>query len=283
MSQSSLTMKANSLGEDCDKLVQQWKGKCEIEVEKQNCFKLVKSHLQDVAYLPQLPSIGEVREFISGWKEHIDSQQQGRVITDRSSDCSTLDLSGLNLCCNFSSQSVLDDTCSMLQDRGVGEDVVIQCLENITQQGTDEKSSMLDALLCCAETKPCYPSYQIIGDNLDLDVKVRHMDTDNKNKSFHWFNLVAFRDQGLGNHLPDVHEKMLSDVPISVLLPSKENILHLKQHFVVLWSRVIVKHLKAFAFLKTAVIYHIPHAYSEAITQPVEEVSNKTILHVYQN
>ena len=38
-------------------------------------------------------------------------------------------------------------------------------------------------------------SYQIVGDNVDLEVKVRHMADDNKNKSLHYFNLVAFKDQ----------------------------------------------------------------------------------------
>lgn len=93
-------------------------------------------------------------------------------------------------------------------------------------QRTNE-ASILDTLICCTESKPDIPSYQIIGDNLDLDVKVRHMDSENKNKSFHWFNLVAFKDQVSGSHLPDVHEKTLDDVPISAFLPSKEDVLHL--------------------------------------------------------
>ena len=98
------------------------------------------------------------------------------------------------------------------------------------------------------------------------------MDSENKNKSFHWFNLVAFKDQVSGSHLPDVLEKTLNDVPISAFLPSKEDLLHLKEDFVVLWSRVIVKYVKAFAFLIRTVIYHIPHAYSQVMTEPVEEV-----------
>ena len=151
------------------------------------------------------------------------------------------------------------------------KDVFIQCLDDISLQGTNE-ASILDALVCCRESKHDIPSYQIIGDNLDLDVKVRHMDSENKNKSFHWFNLVAFKDQVSGSHLPDVHEKTLNDVPISAFLPSKEDLLHLKEDFVVLWSRVIVKYMKAFAFLRRTVIYHIPHAYSHVMTEPVEEV-----------
>ena len=55
------------------------------------------------------------------------------------------------------------------------------------------------------------------------------MDSENKNKSFHWFNLVAFKDQVSGSHLPDVHEKTLDDFPISAFLPAKKDLLHLKE------------------------------------------------------
>ena len=39
-----------------------------------------------------------------------------------------------------------------------------------------------------------------------------------------------------------------------------------------LWSRVVVKHLEKFSFLKNAVVYHIPHEYTEVMKQPVPEV-----------
>ena len=65
---------------------------------------------------------------------------------------------------------------------------------------------------------------------------------------------------------------VLDDVPISTLLPSQVEILHLKQDFTVLWSRVLVKHFREFAFLKKAVVYHIPHECSQIMTEPVEEV-----------
>jgi len=203
MSPASLTMKANTLGNDCDKSVQLWKGKCELEVAKQNCFRVIKDHLQRLSFLPHLPNTNGVKEFLSQLKQPT-ANSSASEICGNSEDCGTLDLSGLNLCCNFSSKSVLDGTWLVLQYRGVEKDVTIQCLEDISLQGTNE-ASILDALVCCTESKHEIPSYQIIGDNLDLNVKVRHMDSENKNKSFHWFNLVAFKDQVSGSHLPDVH------------------------------------------------------------------------------
>ena len=64
MSPASLTMKANTFGDDCDKLVQLWKGNCELEVAKQNCFRVIKEHLQQLSFLPKLPNTGDVKEFL---------------------------------------------------------------------------------------------------------------------------------------------------------------------------------------------------------------------------
>ena len=116
-------------------------------------------------------------------------------------------------------------------------------------------------------------AYQIVGDNCDLHVNVRHMTTDNKNKSFHWFNSVAFQDQVSGNHLPDKHEVTLEEVPVSSFFPSNEDTRELKRDFMVLWSQVIVKYMRSFAFLKKSIIYHIPHQCSEVMKLPVPEVS----------
>lgn len=146
---------------------------------------MVKDHLQQLSFLPQLPNTNDVKEFLSQLKQPTANSIGASEICGNSEDCSTLDLSGLNLCCNFSSKSVLDGTWSVLQYRGVEKDVGIQCLEDISLQGTNE-ASILDALVCCTESKHEIPSYQIIGDNLDLDVKVRHMDSENKNTVSLW-------------------------------------------------------------------------------------------------
>lgn len=100
------------------------------------------------------------------------------------------------------------------------------------------------------------------------------MSQDNKNKSFHWFNLVAFKDQVSGKTLPNKCEVTLADAPISSFIPSHSEINKLKQDYVVLWSRVIVKYLKQFSFLRSATIKHIPHQYSEIMAKPVDEVCN---------
>jgi hypothetical protein len=58
---------------------------------------------------------------------------------------------------------------------------------------------------------------------VDLEVKVGHMTKDNKNKSFHWFNLVAFEDQVSGSKLPNKYEVKLEVTNARKLLPHSQN------------------------------------------------------------
>ena len=65
MAPKSLALKANALGEGCDKMVQEWKHQCESVVNKRNCFQFMKDHFVQVTYLPHLPCLSEVKQFQS--------------------------------------------------------------------------------------------------------------------------------------------------------------------------------------------------------------------------
>ena len=66
-------------------------------------------------------------------------------------------------------------------------------------------------------------SYGIVGDNLDLFIRVKHMASDNQNKSIHWFNLLGLinrvSESDFNNEQPI---KAVDDIKISDLVPSKE-------------------------------------------------------------
>ena len=101
------------------------------------------------------------------------------------------------------------------------------------------------------------------------------MDNSNKNKSLHTFNLVAMEDVVTGENLPDVTERTLDVVQVHEFLPSLDDVEKLKKDLIPLWTRVMVKQLSAFRFLKSVVVYHIPHEYSEAMRLPSNQVSCK--------
>ena len=150
-----------------------------------------------------------------------------------------------------------------------------ECFETLSavamEEGTCNVIKLCDiAIHKIKQTMPV--GYQIIGDNLDLHINVRHMSSDNKNKSLHLFNMVAIKDEVSGSHLPDCSVTTLEDVSIADFLPSAEDVAQLKKDFIPLWSRVLVKQLKEFSTFKSAVVWHIPHEYSDIMQQPSKKV-----------
>lgn len=253
---TTVASKLKELGKDHDKLLLSWKQKVEFTDEVKRGSEILKSELEELTYLPKVPSAADIQVCAYRLRNNL---PLAAPTTCASSSLMTLDASCLNLACSTDTDSVMENICSKVMANNISKDGLIASLE---QMSCDSQNSVSTT-----------NGYQIIGDNCDLHVNVRHMTNDNKNKSFHWFNCVAFQDQVSGNHLPDIHEVTLEDVPVSSFFPSNEDTLELKRDFMILWSRCIVKNLPAFGCLKKSVIYHIPHQYSDVMKLPVPEVS----------
>ena len=109
-----------------------------------------------------------------------------------------------------------------------------------------------------------YPSFQIIGDNVDLCQHVSCQSFDRPNKDHHWFQLFAVRDRVCAKDhstaLPS--ELTIKNLPLQKILPSTEECQIMNTEIEVLISRVLIKHLSYFATFKHLVPEHIPHKYS---------------------
>ena len=87
-------------------------------------------------------------------------------------------------------------------------------------------------------------------------------------------SVSTLKDRVSGNHLPD--ELPLADVselPLSTWLPSISDCVALRDEFIILVSRVLVRNFTAFDFFKNEIVEHIPHAYSAAMKKKSEIVS----------
>lgn len=92
------------------------------------------------------------------------------------------------------------------------------------------------------------PSYQVIGDNIDLYVKTKHMANNRQNKSIHWFLMNAVQDRVIGKGLDNSTQiKPIMEVENAEFLPSKEDNSDLLHDFVPLVTRVIAENVPAFA------------------------------------
>ena len=122
------------------------------------------------------------------------------------------------------------------------------------------------------EANPDVPLFQIIGDNLDLQFKAKTKTVFHLNHDNHWYNAIAMRDTVTGMHLSQYHQRKLCDVPLHEFIPNTNVLKSLRENFVVLWSRAIVKRLANLSILRRAIIYHIDHEYSELMAEKTEEV-----------
>jgi len=118
------------------------------------------------------------------------------------------------------------------------------------------------------------PSYQIVGDNVDLHQKPTHRSIERKARDHHWFHLYAVRDRISGLDLPnDASIANIATVPLQTFLPSLTECLHLREEFVVLVSQVLVSRMAYFEPLKSVVSEHIRHKHHSEVKTKSEIVS----------
>lgn len=150
------------LGKDHDKELIQLRSSLVLENEVGRACNMVREELSRLSYLPEIPSVDDFKCCV----EQLKAESSMALSVSDSSPLSTLDVNCLYLACaSHDPQTLIRNMCSKLSENRVSKDGVIGCLEKM------------------AETNPqgnATAGYQIIGDNCDLHVNVRHMTTDNR-------------------------------------------------------------------------------------------------------
>ena len=244
------------------------------------CAENLKEELQGLNYLPSQPSLENFVEHVLGTSsnEAKESTSKGHVHDATVQDITTVDTSALNLCFSYQPGDTVTSVCNNIKTGGISDNTLQETIKAVSEaaanQGKNDLKSAIDSVLHQDQPK----GYQIIGDNVDLHINVRHMSEQNKNKSLYTFNLVAMRDVVSGGNLPNKHIRTLNEVEISEFFPCHNDVDNLKKDFIVLWARVMVKNIPAFSFLKGVVIQHIQHQYSKEMQAVTEEVTLKEII-----
>ena len=85
-----------------------------------------------------------------------------------------------------------------------------------------------------------YPTYQIIGDNVDLHQRASYQTMDLRDSDHHWFHLYAVKDRVTGIGLPnDSPMRDISQLPLHTFLPSVKDCNFLRNEFGI--ARVITR------------------------------------------
>lgn len=115
--------------------------------------------------------------------------------------------------------------------------------------------------------------YQIIGDNLDFFVRVKHMTSQNQNKSIHWFNMLGIVNRVTGNELDaEYPQRQVNELSSADFIPSTSLHAELLSDLIPLVTRVVVDNIPAFSCFRKIAVRHIPHKYSRQMAEPSTEV-----------
>lgn len=118
------------------------------------------------------------------------------------------------------------------------------------------------------------PTYKLVGDNIDKNVRPREMRSDNQTRSLHYFHTYALRDR---LDLSDVSNKApatdIAHMQVEALLPSASDKATMIKHFSILIARVLSKYIPYFEKLK-CLERHIRHEFSNQMSKKSEVVSS---------
>lgn len=105
-------------------------------------------------------------------------------------------------------------------------------------------------------------------------IYARVQSKDSTNQSIHWTHQYAVLDK-VKNNLADPREpqKRISEIQLVELLPVQDVQNRLKNRWTVLVSRVICKYLKTFKNFQDVVVHHIPHPYTDVMSEKSSSVS----------
>ncbi len=151
-------------------------------------------------------------------------------------------------------------------------------LATVRKLGIDHDSQVVQWKNVSDHSQNVQPSYIIVGDNLDKNVKPRDMRIDHQVKSMHWFHSYAVSDRvEIGDLCGDGHIGDVTTLPISAVLPTVTDCVQMRKHYICLTARLIVQNLPYFAPLQKCVPAHIPHRYSEEMAKKSVIVSKHTL------
>lgn len=116
--------------------------------------------------------------------------------------------------------------------------------------------------------------YQIIGDNGDLMIKVRHQASEGPNKGIHWFHLNAVKVQVNASGYSDNGPlRKAQEVENWEVLPSSKDTQDILHDFIPIVACVSVDRILAFKHFKDVLVQHLPHHYSDVMKEKSEQVN----------
>ena len=117
-------------------------------------------------------------------------------------------------------------------------------------------------------------TYKIVMDNIDKTIKPADMRVNNQTRSLHYVHKFAVRDRlDLSGFDDKPRRPNITDMQIRKMLPSKEDETAIHYNMSLLIARILVENLDFLSSFKRSLGRHIPHQYSQEMSQQSTVVS----------
>jgi L1 cell adhesion molecule like protein len=118
--------------------------------------------------------------------------------------------------------------------------------------------------------------FTIVGDNIDKNVRSRHMRLDRQNKSLHYFHSFAVKDRVNLHNVSDTPPTELPAVSeaVEMLLPNEDDHAAICDEFAILVAQMMCDNMQYFKENYGDIVQrHIPHQYEQEMSSKSEVVS----------
>lgn len=130
-----------------------------------------------------------------------------------------------------------------------------------------------------APTSSSLPTYKLVGDNIDKNIKPQDMRLDHQTKSLHYFHVYSVRDRiDLTEYDDQEPSPDISSISIDSVLPSANDDSALRTNYSILIAQVLMKHMPFFKEFGRGVERHIRHEYYKEMCAKSEVVSTVVII-----
>ncbi|KAK3754574.1 hypothetical protein QZH41_017326, partial [Actinostola sp. cb2023] len=148
---------------------------------------------------------------------------------------------------------------------------------NHASQAVSYSSNFTDILKAHSELqdikKSSHPGYIIAFDNIDIQLLRKSMTLSAQNRIFHWVNHKMVISRVSGCMLPAKGLKAeLLDIPNLKFFPSIEDHQQQRINYATLVARMLVQYFDVYEPLQSACIQHIPHKYTNEMSQKSSKV-----------
>lgn len=189
---------------------------------------------------------------------------------DSTSDCC------INSLASTPSNVTNDNTYTESNDSPVTPNFSDILSDKTTDDVLDNSQTMIEET--SFDTKKIILGFKLVGDNIDKNVKMRHMRQDKRTESMHYYHSCAVRDRtsisGLSDAVPNLKDVQLLSIPITRVLPSSCDQCNIKHNFTILVSRQIVGNFHYFKEnYDDVVTAHIKHNFYNEMSQKSVTVS----------